>query len=453
MDLEEAANLEHARRAAALRAEPSIQVTFGSGDDDIIIVQRFWLFVRKGVEASPDPIFQDLKADFAPVRDAAGSGHATLIAFLNANDYELWEATNPVPTLDTVSIVRELIRAAAAAGDNSEPLIVELVPCFTAAGWDSGPAGPPRNVAVPGPAVLTQAGSANQVVAVLDTGFPADMSTIQMSEAGASDIDPVYTVAGIPDLDEVNHAGHGRFVASVIAARASLVHKIEVYRVAAPSGVFDSMAIITDIARVGHWVVAGECAGKDLVVVMPFGGYMHPFMTGFFVKSAITTLLADKPGTVVCVAAANKGSAKRTYPAAWAETEEAIISVGALDGDTVAPFSNHGSWVKAWADGMWIRGSFVAGDWQTFGPPPVIPPVTFTAPDPEAEWCGTSFATPIVAAAILREAALRQLTPLAAWRAMRPLCPPHPFCTHRSYTEPGGPAESALHLEVGWIVT
>jgi subtilisin family serine protease len=90
-----------------------------------------------------------------------------------------------------------------------------------------------------------------------------------------------------------------------------------------------------------------------------------------------------RPGVVVVASAGNDGSSDLQYPAA--EPVTGLISVGAsTEFDSLASFSNYGSWVKIAAPGEFILSTVPGGGYGT--------------------WSGTSMAAPLVSgeAALVR---------------------------------------------------
>ncbi|MGB8861250.1 MAG: S8 family serine peptidase, partial [Ilumatobacteraceae bacterium] len=98
-----------------------------------------------------------------------------------------------------------------------------------------------------------------------------------------------------------------------------------------------------------------------------------------------------------------------TCRVSWPSALPGVIAVGALGWDGPASFTNYGDWVDACAPGVFVVSRFHDGiDY-------------YDDLDPKtadfhgwAKWCGTSFAAPIVAAAIAREAALYGISTSAA---------------------------------------
>jgi subtilisin family serine protease len=130
-------------------------------------------------------------------------------------------------------------------------------------------------------------------------------------------------------------------------------------------------------------------------------------------------------GVVVVAAAGNYSTARRFYPAAFARPSSArqvpLISVGALNPNgSKAIFSNDGDWVTCFAPGAAIVSTFPTDINASRSPelrmrahpgnelPPGLPlPGDREALDPDnysgglAQWSGTSFSAPLVAAHIV----------------------------------------------------
>ncbi len=114
-------------------------------------------------------------------------------------------------------------------------------------------------------------------------------------------------------------------------------------------------------------------------------------------RSAIAK--AQQVGIVVVASAGNDGTSEPQYPAAY----DGVVSVGALGEDGPTPWTNYGSWVNACAPGADLVSAFFA---KFNGPEPRV-----NTWDPDdfhgwAAWSGTSFATPVVVAALAREMVL-----------------------------------------------
>ncbi len=95
-------------------------------------------------------------------------------------------------------------------------------------------------------------------------------------------------------------------------------------------------------------------------------------------------------------AAGNEGSCVEQYPAALSS----VIGVAALGPTGPAEWSNYGPWVDACAPGTDLVSSFFA---RFDGDLPRINGIDADDFDEWATWNGTSFAAPVVVAALARE--------------------------------------------------
>lgn len=238
-------------------------------------------------------------------------------------------------------------------------------------------------------------------VAVLDTGVAHGNTWLQGHYV--SDRHDDEDVADMDPQDDVRDiaAGHGTFVAGIIASRAPRV-QVRVERL------LDSEGYTTT------WDVSE--AIRDLepadILNLSLGGPTPDDQPPADLAEAIAEWRAAQPGRVVVAAAGNVEEPRVFWPAALPD----VVAVGAVD-DTGQPasFSNTGvNPIDAWAPGVDVMGAFIE-----------FPPF-----ESWATWSGTSFATPAVAGAIarrlhdLREAGDRA-TAQDAWDALRSEYP-HP---------------------------
>ena len=195
-------------------------------------------------------------------------------------------------------------------------------------------------------------------------------------------------------LDPV--AGHGTFIAGIIA-RLAPGAEVAVGKVLENTGEGDD----ADIAfRINAVIQAGQ---RPDILVLSCSCYSENDNAPLGLASAVARIQAL--GTVVVAAAGNDGSCRVTWPAAL----PGVISVGALGPDGPAEFSNWGSWVKACAPGVDVVGSFYNGVDEHDDENPKSSDFQGWA-----RWSGTSFAAPIVAAAIAREQSLYGISAVEA---------------------------------------
>lgn len=253
---------------------------------------------------------------------------------------------------------------------------------------------PPRKLVGPG---------THPRIAVLDTGLAdgAQRPNLLGNANASSRIggDPDYPDSNLVDaagvtwakdnwLDPV--AGHGTFIAGILEqlAPGCTIHVAHLI-----NGLGN--AIESDVVqRVLELAALADGARPD-ILSLSFGG--TALAQAPALQSAIRR--AQLSGVVVVASAGNSGTAQPQYPAAY----DGVIGVGAVGPDGPTPWTNYGEWVDACAPGADLVSSFFA---KFDGPEPRINTV-----DPDkfagwATWSGTSFAAPVVVAALAREMVL-----------------------------------------------
>jgi subtilase family protein len=207
------------------------------------------------------------------------------------------------------------------------------------------------------------------------------------------------------DLDGLGrlhcNAGHGTFVAGVLLTHAPGA-RVEVHRV------FDSNWIVDEFTMARR--LRALASGDVQVLTMPFGGYSHDDLGMLATSAALRYLFDRRPDLVAVAGAGNDATNKPYFPAA----DRGVIAVGAVHRDGSgrwrrACFSNYGPWVDASAPGVNVLSTFL--DYEgpmiprevlaqcigRLGGEDRMPSGKFTG---WAHWSGTSFAAPMVAAAI-----------------------------------------------------
>jgi hypothetical protein len=240
-------------------------------------------------------------------------------------------------------------------------------------------------------------------ILVLDTGVP-ERSHRPDSLAGLTphandDPDtPDHDSDGLLDVQ----AGHGAFIAGIIARLAPGVRVI-VRRVLSADGV----ARETEVAD-----VLRDYAGTVDLVNLSMGTYtpFHPWVLEDAVRAVQTGEgeAGDGRPAVVVASAGNDGVPVPTFPASL----PGVVSVGALDEQGPADFSNFGPWVRACAPGTDVVSAFF--DSVTSGSGDEA--LHF---DGWARWSGTSFSAPTVVAALARAMTRESISaPLAVERVV-----------------------------------
>jgi Subtilase family len=185
-------------------------------------------------------------------------------------------------------------------------------------------------------------------------------------------------------------AGHGTFIAGIIEQLAPGC-TIDVRRVIGPLGdareskvgpAIDT--VVTDFKN--------DTEARPFILSMSFGG--RALDTPDYLREAVAR--AVNAGIVVIASAGNDGVCTPQYPAAF----PGVIAVAALGPDGPPPWTNYGDWVDACAPGVDLVSAFF-DHWDGAFP-------TMNTYDPDrfagwAKWSGTSFAVPVVVAAVARE--------------------------------------------------
>jgi hypothetical protein len=184
-------------------------------------------------------------------------------------------------------------------------------------------------------------------------------------------------------LDPV--AGHGTFIAGIIE-QLTPGCTIQIERVFEPEG-------DVGMFELTRWLWHLMEVDRPTLVNFSFGG------TG---RGILFELLVDyyhsARGVVFVAAAGNEGSCVEQYPAAL----PSVIGVAALGPAGPAPWTNYGPWIDACAPGTDMVSSFFA---RFDGALPRINGIDADDFDQWATWSGTSFASPVVVAALAREMA------------------------------------------------
>ncbi|HSP27896.1 MAG TPA: S8/S53 family peptidase [Ilumatobacteraceae bacterium] len=239
--------------------------------------------------------------------------------------------------------------------------------------------------------------SSGVVIGVLDSGLAGgwDNKDGYRPELFGADPASMRRISGPPDLPSQSMgghpadnyldpvAGHGTFIAGIIE-QLTPGCEIRVERVFEPQGDVGTFELAFRL-----WYLMETV--KPQIVNFSFGG------TG---RGVLFELLIDyyhELYDVVFVAAAgNEGSCVAQYPAALAS----VVGVAGLGPTGPAEWSNYGPWVDACAPGTDIVSSFFA---KFNGALPRINGIDSDDFDQWATWSGTSFAAPVVVAALARE--------------------------------------------------
>jgi thermitase len=293
-------------------------------------------------------------------RTVAGLGHSAITSDTIVPGVTRLKAHN----MDVVAASKAISRSAGTvvAGPNH---------VFTSSPYEmGGPFGPPTPIAnftMPaGPS-----STASLRLAVVDTGIWTN-SPLPTSwyEAGTADYDDT--------ADDDSDVGHANFITGVIMAGTTNAQ----VRI---SKVLDANGICTE-AQLAATLLALPPAD---VVNLSLGGFTIDDTPPVVLAYVLEQMLSGEDRIVVA-AAGNDGNATQPFwPAAFAGSSASwagqVLAVAAHDGTAVCSWSNTGAWVSLAAPGSNITSTYVQRDDFTSG---------------LAQWSGTSFAAPFVAAAI-----------------------------------------------------
>ena len=203
------------------------------------------------------------------------------------------------------------------------------------------------------PQAFTVTRGAGVTVAVLDTGVdvshPALAShLIEGYDFVDNDTDP--SEVGLPGVDPAY--GHGTFVSGLVALAAPEARIMPV-RVLDPSG-------MGDVWRLAKAMVWAASNGAN-VINLSLGTYTRTHVA----NELISGLASSGQGVVVVAAAGNAGSNAPQFPAG--EGGSRLLSVAATTPvDSLALFSNFGSWVDVAAPGASIWSTVPGGQYATW---------------------------------------------------------------------------------------
>ena len=187
-------------------------------------------------------------------------------------------------------------------------------------------------------------------------------------------------------------SGHGTFIAGLIHLLAPGRAVVPV-NVVFPFGDVDVSTVVEAIEQLR----TNKVLDDRTILNMSFGGYADEEMD--LLSAAVRRV--RRTGAVVVASAGNDATDRPLFPACLPE----VVAVAALDPYGPAPYTNHGAWVDACAPGTDLVSAFFEfnGEMEVFPRPGSVDPDDFRH---WARWTGTSFAAPIVAAALLRQMTL-----------------------------------------------
>ncbi|HSK28154.1 MAG TPA: S8/S53 family peptidase [Jiangellales bacterium] len=240
-------------------------------------------------------------------------------------------------------------------------------------------------------------------VAVIDTGIahqPRDDGwlTELFPPQGRGEEDPLDVLPNGPDDKLDAGAGHGSFVAGVVQQVAPEV-PVMVYRVLDTDGLADEVQVACAMVKAVDDLLTSK--GR-LILNLSLGTQTVDDLPPIAVAEALVVIAeraSARRGEVLVIAAAgNEGTDRRFWPAAF----DQVVAVAGLDPENLEPaeFSSHGPWVDCSTVAVAVRSPYVQGEEDRLFD---SDPETWEEPG-WAQWNGTSFAAPQVAAEVARRA-------------------------------------------------
>jgi len=234
-------------------------------------------------------------------------------------------------------------------------------------------------------------------IAVVDTGVNRGgwskdfLQPIVEDDANRDVLDVINAVSGQsgPDGFLDAGAGHGTFVCGLLRQFAPSADVV-VYRALDTDGIGHDEAIACAILRA---VADAASAERALVINLSLGGCTDGDKPPAAIAHAVDA--ATHAGAVVVAAAGNESSPRPAWPAAL----PGVLAVSSIDaGGDPSAFANFGWWVDFATVGEGAVSTFVAG---RESPAFSATPDDWTGQqEPVAQWAGTSFSAPKLAAAV-----------------------------------------------------
>jgi thermitase len=240
-----------------------------------------------------------------------------------------------------------------------------------------GPFGPP--VPVAGSVLHPRVPDTGLVsVAIIDTGVWTESKLPEgYFKPGAVETEEDTDVDNDGVLD--GDVGHANFIAGVIVRHAHQA-ELSVLKVLDTFGVCTEAQLVAALDRLDPSVQ---------IVNLSLGGFTLDDQPPLALQAAMERALTGVDRVAVAAAGNNGNRTDRFWPAAFAATghpwSERVAAVAAHDGRQVCDWSNAGPWVTLAAPGQDVESTYITHP---------------EFPSGWAQWSGTSFATPRVAAEV-----------------------------------------------------